>query len=589
MTNQDIEERLTNAITCSNVGRFEEAKQLIKMVLTLNDLNISHKTEAMLTLAELASRQSKNDEAFSIAEEALSLAIENNLSQSQSRALKIIGIIHYSLGSYDKSLEYFGKVININEESGDNSVTAQVLGNIGSVYLSLGLLEKALEYYGKALSLHYKHGDKINIAIITANIGNVYASYGWLDKALEYYNQSLKLHQEQDNKQSIAQVIGNLGLVYRILGDFDKAFEFFTQSVMLQQELGVKIGVAIFLGNLGLLHTDFCSYQKALEYNLQSINVYEQIGNKHGIATIIGNNGNIYYKLGEYRKALSQMLKSLAIHRELGNLRGASEVIGNMGTIYADKNYEDYDFNMAEKYLLEAISQSETLGLMNHLQSLYETISTLYENENNLEKFAYYFRKHHELYIEFQNEEVKKQADKFGWERKIADMEKQKEIELLKTEAEKVNLQIKIESQTRELDTSLQEIIKKNNLLQLVQSSIKKIRPFTRGEGIQYVEQLHDRVTRSIAKLETISELDKQWADVHGTFMKKLQDSFPELTTMELKIAALIRMKLSSSNMASVLFLSQRTVESHRHSLRKKMGISSSDNIYSILSKYSES
>ncbi|MBK7988637.1 MAG: hypothetical protein IPK11_17465 [Ignavibacteria bacterium] len=228
-----------------------------------------------------------------------------------------------------------------------------------------------------------------------------------------------------------------------------------------------------------------------------------------------------------------------------------------------------------------------------YLCETHEFLATLYKQEHRWEEYAEHIEKYHQLYIEVQNEEVKKQVDRFGWERKLIEMEKEKEIEKIKNETDKkileetINFQkLSIEQQSRELKNTIEELVRKNSLLQHIQSDIKKITPHTIREGTEHIKQLLDRVERNITPLESNQQLHNQLNEIHKDFMYNLHEKFPDLTTMELKIAALLSMKLTSSNIAAALFLSKRTVESHRLSLRKKCGISKDDNIYEELSKY---
>ena len=73
--------------------------------------------------------------------------------------------------------------------------------------------------------------------------------------------------------------------------------------------------------------------------------------------------------------------------------------------------------------------------------------------------------------------------------------------------------------------------------------------------------------------------------DIHKEFIRHLRDIFPTLTPMEVKIAVLLRMNLTSPNIASLLFISHRTVEVHRAHIRKKMGLNATDNMYFELGK----
>jgi DNA-binding CsgD family transcriptional regulator len=52
---------------------------------------------------------------------------------------------------------------------------------------------------------------------------------------------------------------------------------------------------------------------------------------------------------------------------------------------------------------------------------------------------------------------------------------------------------------------------------------------------------------------------------------------------MERLIAVLLKMQLTSAQIASTLFLSQRTVEHHRNHIRKKLSLSPKDEIHRVL------
>ncbi|MBK9249553.1 MAG: helix-turn-helix transcriptional regulator [Ignavibacteria bacterium] len=74
-------------------------------------------------------------------------------------------------------------------------------------------------------------------------------------------------------------------------------------------------------------------------------------------------------------------------------------------------------------------------------------------------------------------------------------------------------------------------------------------------------------------------------SSVHGEFINRIKELYPDLTDMEVRISALLRMKLTSANIATLLFISQRTVEVHRLRIRKKLGIGKSDNLYVVLGR----
>lgn len=62
-------------------------------------------------------------------------------------------------------------------------------------------------------------------------------------------------------------------------------------------------------------------------------------------------------------------------------------------------------------------------------------------------------------------------------------------------------------------------------------------------------------------------------------FYTALHDKYPNLTPNEIRLTALIRLDLSSKEIASILNISSKSVEMNRYRLRKKMQLSGSINL----------
>ena len=62
-------------------------------------------------------------------------------------------------------------------------------------------------------------------------------------------------------------------------------------------------------------------------------------------------------------------------------------------------------------------------------------------------------------------------------------------------------------------------------------------------------------------------------------FYSALREKYPNLTPNEVRLSALIRLDLSSKEIASILNISSKSVEMNRYRLRKKMQLSGSVNL----------
>lgn len=648
---EEIEQILRQTESAIDVDRYHDAERsallLLETLSTKEKTNenvpptdieenqlLLFRTQAHRLLSRSFWQRGMSTEALPHAEVALEKAKESKNRLEEAKATLNIGIVYFGFSDYRCALQYYNDALSIFREIGNKAGIAKTSGNIGTVYRNLSEYKKALRYLEESIHVYKELEDIENLVRTMNTIGLIYKDKAEFSKAMEVYNEALKLCEESSTKSITASIMGNISTVYIALSDYDQAlkclkialsinedlgrksatahtatsigliynrlcefshsFRYHNISLVLFKELGMKGSVAKSIGNIGIVYQGMKDYPKALDHYLKAVAIFEEMSMKAALEVGIGNIAGIYFLLGDYALALEYYEKALEMHTLSGNRELLSSVLGNIGTIYFQKEFIGYDKSKAEQYLHNAIELNGELGLkyllyMNHL-----SLANLYEQENDLAKSMTHYKKYHELYIEVQNEEVKKQADKFGWERKIAEMEREREIEAIRIENDKklleqtIELQrVRIESQSREVESNIKELVHKNDLLHQIRNDISRIEPYTKGLGVEIMEQTLDRITRNIKSFESIDSIKDKWDVVHGDFMRQLELAFPTLTSMELKIASLLKMNLTSSNIASIIFLSKRTVEFHRFNIRKKMNIPTKADLHIYLNSLS--
>jgi DNA-binding CsgD family transcriptional regulator len=70
-----------------------------------------------------------------------------------------------------------------------------------------------------------------------------------------------------------------------------------------------------------------------------------------------------------------------------------------------------------------------------------------------------------------------------------------------------------------------------------------------------------------------------QVEQIHKDFRMKLETNFTELSDLDKKLAILIRLNLSTKEMATLLGISPKSVEVSRYRLKKKIGLGKDDNL----------
>ncbi|MBK7475332.1 MAG: hypothetical protein IPI11_04665 [Haliscomenobacter sp.] len=99
---------------------------------------------------------------------------------------------------------------------------------------------------------------------------------------------------------------------------------------------------------------------------------------------------------------------------------------------------------------------------------------------------------------------------------------------------------------------------------------------------------------RQILKLtDKNADVDANWQDfiknfdqVHAHFYKRLTEEFKDLSPNDYKMCTYLRMNLTSKEIASLMNISIRSVETNRYRLRKKLGIDPSTNLNQFLMNY---
>lgn len=87
-------------------------------------------------------------------------------------------------------------------------------------------------------------------------------------------------------------------------------------------------------------------------------------------------------------------------------------------------------------------------------------------------------------------------------------------------------------------------------------------------------------------KEKDFDHFESYFQKIHPGFFGKISKDFADLTPGELKLAALLRLNLSSKEIAAITYTSIGTVKTARFRLRKKMNLSSDENIVNFLMQY---
>lgn len=159
-----------------------------------------------------------------------------------------------------------------------------------------------------------------------------------------------------------------------------------------------------------------------------------------------------------------------------------------------------------------------------------------------------------------------------------AKLEQEKELEHIKKE----KLLNEIEFKNQELATSTLHLLQKNQTIETLKTKFDELNQHIKNPELKKELNKILHVFREDLRQEEDREKFTQLFDqAHHDFITKLKAKHPSLTSNDHKVCALLKMNLSTKEMAPLLNISVRGVEISRYRLRKKLEVDRSVNLNS--------
>jgi len=157
---------------------------------------------------------------------------------------------------------------------------------------------------------------------------------------------------------------------------------------------------------------------------------------------------------------------------------------------------------------------------------------------------------------------------------KIENEKKEREIIRLTNE----KLEIDIQHKSQELANSAIILGRKNEVLIEIKKSLSsffdKSGHTIPSQDIKHkILKMYNIIDENIREDDVFHKFEENFDIVHNNFIKRLTETFPSLSVAERKMCTYIKMQLSSKEIAPLLNITVRGVETMRLRLRKKLGL----------------
>jgi len=130
-------------------------------------------------------------------------------------------------------------------------------------------------------------------------------------------------------------------------------------------------------------------------------------------------------------------------------------------------------------------------------------------------------------------------------------------------------------------------IIKKNELLIEIKNELENQKKrLGNHHPVNFNEKIFSLINKNITDDNDWQVFEELFDQAHADFFKRLKSSYPELTQSDLKLCAYLRLNLSSKEIAPLLNISYRGVETRRYRLRRRLLLDNDKNLVEFILQF---
>lgn len=555
-------------------GQDQQMVDSLKTVLPTVTDNANEKISILLSLTDQFLNNTPN-EALDYATQALSIAKENNLSESISKSLNKTSKIYWNKGELKLAMDFANMALKTAKENDHFVEVIIAQRNIGMVYNSLGDYDKSSRYFFDSFKLSEKINNKEQESKALNSIGYLYFDQKNYEKALEYFSRSLELARSTNLKVNISAGLNNVAATLHVMGDYDKLKTHVLEAIKINEEISRYDYLIINYMNLGV-------YYYKNEVNRDSVHFYfnkaldlaKKVENIKLELDIRLDLAEYDFTQGEVKSNIPELLVILEMAEEYGFKKNIYNTTKVLEDIYSstDNYKEAYKYNLLKSAMKDSLELNEKLTELSKLELLYKFDKNEREQKTNQQRKEL-------IYIIIGISLLMLLLLVFS-------LLKRSRMKSKLTNLEKLKLEDQLEFKNKELTSNVMSLMKKNQMLNKFSSKLLEIEHgAVKNETKNSIQKISKELQKSIES-EISKEFKVRFKEVHSEFYNKLIERFPDLTPNEQRLCAFLKLNMSTKDISELTGQTINAIEMGRFRLRKKLHISGTDeNLITFLSQ----
>ena len=494
--------------------------------------------------------------------------------------------INYRIGSrYNESLEASAKAIEMFKKADNQMGVGRVYGEMGSNYNYMLDSEKALKYLKKSIAILSKGKDVRELHVVKQKLANLYYNNGNFAFARDIYEEVLPTFAKNKSTNYYITLLSYADCLLHLEEDYKEAEIALKEVVEGFTTVNNKEYMWLAINNLAHLYDDTGRTEAAREAFEEAHQGLYQLNSPRFMETSVRyldflNKQKRYNTALEVINRVQATAKSVRLkmnaENEVAFLKQAVAVYSQKGMVENSlASFERMDFlkdslytvtNKAKALELQESYQNELQREKNRV--LKRNNQLLVENNREKDKILLLGVLSFVLILIIGFMLFRSHRNKFHLQKElVASLENSKRVLEEKNELAK---ELRNERE-RTLANKERELIDVTMEISEMQKKVMEL--VAQRENPESSHNLAKKLTDLLGNNNYWKYFKGKFVEVHPAFAMQLAEMFPNLTETEIAFCCMLKLQLSTQEIASLMGLSTEQVESKKSNLRRKIGL----------------
>ncbi|WP_298898877.1 hypothetical protein [uncultured Psychroserpens sp.] len=526
----------------------------------------------------------------------------------------------YTQSNYDDAMKYLDKSGNEFMKVGDTILGLTIKSNIIITMKALSKPQDSIERIINEIEpLILKHKDTALMATMLEHKSDIALERGHRNISLSKMLEAIELREQFNDSLYLPQTYYKTGVLYLEMFDYESGISQLDIGIEISDVIGQNNMKAQLLRMKGIGLMELKRYDDAKQNFEEALQISKMINLRRNTAKTLIQMAELETRQDHITKAKSYLedynkldddLKRGGAHYDYNLTQGQlnlkinqpkaalvnfnyclkdAEAINSFRDISWSKLYKSRAlkqlgrFNEAYNELQESSDAKDSLN--SYLRtSLAEEQKIIYETN----------RKEKEIALQKSEIELLKEQEKVAHTRQLLLIIGIVSLLLLaglllyglrqkikRNKAEREKLDASLEFKEKELTTHALHLVHKNEVLLDLKSQLKELK--SGPENSRNYQKVINTINLDINNDSNWEQFRTYFEDVHKDFNSKVMKTYPDVSTNDLRLMALLKMNLSSKEIANILNISAEGVKKARYRLRKKLQLTTEDSLQELV------